>query len=369
MKIDNQHARPFSLEERKMPSTATIVLLAKCPTPGLSKTRLIPCLGSASAAADLARALLCDVVLAINEIASVSSSEAFFVKKLLVFAPSSSQSELEQILSSSESSKYSLRLDEWTLLPIPDHLGQKISGDHLTDILKFALENARKHQSTPGPVLFLGMDTPILPTREIRAILARTNVASNHPKDATTLSSSSVAAFLCPANDGGYGMVSVPCTAPITIFDDIPWSTSLTALAQIKAFTDRNIPIVLGPLMYDIDDVSDLQYYIQRWSLSSTSSASSTLNDQSNTNFDPPSPAEASNSFITYTSAQTKTSPNIILQQPSRWAIEHTTEMQSTDSSNVALLTDPSTFPNGRIQSEDECPHTRQMLQRLGLLS
>jgi hypothetical protein len=348
-----------------MPSTATIVLLAKCPTPGLSKTRLIPCLGSASAAADLARALLCDVVLTINEIASVSSSEPFFVQKLLVFAPSSSQSELEQILSSSESSKYSLRLDEWTLLPIPDKLGQTISGDNLTSILKFALEQAQKHQSTPGPVLFLGMDTPILPRREIRAILARTNVASNHPKEATS-SSSSIAAFLCPANDGGYGMVSVPCTAPITIFDDIPWSTSLTALAQIKAFTDRNIPIVLGPLMYDIDDESDLQYYIQRWSLSLTSSASSTLNDQNNTNVNSPSPEEASNSFITYTSAQTKTSCKTILQQPSRWAME---QMQSTDSSNVALLTDPSTSPDGRMQSEEECPHTRQMLQRLGLLS
>jgi glycosyltransferase A (GT-A) superfamily protein (DUF2064 family) len=356
--------RPSSLEERKMPSTATIVLLAKCPTPGLSKTRLIRCLGSASAAADLARALLCDVVLAINEIASVSSSEALFVRKLLVFAQSSSQSELEQILSSSESSKYSLRLDEWTLLPIPDKLGQTISGDHLTDILKFALEQARKHQSTSGPVLFFGMDTPILPTREIHAILARTNVASNHPKDASSSSSSSVAAFLCPANDGGYGMVSVPCTAPITIFDDIPWSTSLTALAQIKAFTDRNIPIVLGPLMFDIDDESDLQYYIQRWSLSSSSS---TYNDHKHTNVN--SPAEASNSFITYTSTQTKPSHNTILQQPSRWAMEHTTGMQSTDSSNVALLTDPSTSPNGRIQSAEECPHTRQMLQHLGLLS
>jgi hypothetical protein len=236
--------------------------------------------------------------------------------------------------------------------------------------MKFALEQARKHQSTPGPVLFLGMDTPILPTREIRAILARTNVASIHPKDASSSSSSSVAAFLCPANDGGYGMVSVPCTAPITIFDDIPWSTSLTALAQIKAFTDRNIPIVLGPLMYDIDDESDLQYYIQRWSLSlSTSSASSTYYDQNNTNVNSPSPKAASNSFTIYTSAQTKTSHITILQQPSRWGMELTTGMQSTDSSNVALLTDPSTSPTGRIQSEEECPHTRQMLQRLGLLS
>jgi hypothetical protein len=338
-----------------MPS-ATIVLLAKCPTPGLSKTRLIPRLGSASAAADLARALLWDVLLAIDEIVidetSTSSSsetkEPLFVHKLLVFAPASSQSEFEQILSSFKShpSKKPRWLEEWTLLPIPDKALGKTSGtdNNLTDILKFALVQARQLQSTPGPVLFLGMDTPILPTHEIRTILAR-NVP--HPDD----SSSSCVAFLCPANDGGYGMVSVPCTAPLTIFDNIPWSTALTALAQIKAFTDHNIPIVLGPLMYDIDDETDLQYYIQRWSsTSSTVSSSYSQKLHNNINWNPASPEESTTTSMTNTTIHTLMTSSSILEQPSRWAME--TAMQKSP-------------PKDR---EEECPHTRQTLRRLGIL-
>jgi hypothetical protein len=136
-------------------------------------------------------------------------------------------------------------------------------------------------------------------------------------------------------------------------------------LMTFRGLRPLRLPIVLGPLLYDIDDELDLQYYIQRWT---SPSSSSSYNDHNHTNVDSPSPEESSNSFITYTSAQTKTSHHTILQQPSRWAMEHTSGMQSTDSSNEALLTDLSPSPNGRIQSQEECPPTRQMLQRLGLL-
>lgn len=49
---------------------ASIVVVAKCPLPGTSKTRLIPTLG-ADGAAQLAEAMLADVLTTVSECVSV----------------------------------------------------------------------------------------------------------------------------------------------------------------------------------------------------------------------------------------------------------------------------------------------------------
>jgi Uncharacterized protein conserved in bacteria (DUF2064) len=148
----------------------------------------------------------------------------------------------------------------WILLPMisVDLTATNLLGDILTDILKRtrALPPRREVEETYQPqygnVIFLGMDAPELPMEEIL-------VASS------CLRSSTGEAVLCPAKDGGYGMLSVPWQAPADkVFQGIRWSNPLTALGQIKALTDVNVAIRLGRLMYDIDEPEDVKALCQR---------------------------------------------------------------------------------------------------------
>ena len=147
----------------------------------------------------------------------------------------------------------------WTLLPMitgdlqSSHLGVK-----LTDALVQARKRQVQQQQRQGPVVFLGMDSPETPIDEIAAVF--TNPQSLQ------------SAILCPANDGGYGMLSVPPTTTTTmtatttekVFAGVRWSHSLTALSQLKALTDAGIPVQLGRLMYDIDEPDDVHALVER---------------------------------------------------------------------------------------------------------
>jgi glycosyltransferase A (GT-A) superfamily protein (DUF2064 family) len=139
----------------------------------------------------------------------------------------------------------------------------------LTSILQHALAMARRrqeeqwhqyrrtfvdsaqHDDDHGScrVVFLGMDCPELPLSELVALT--TPSRPNLP--------TSTSALLCPAADGGYGLLAVPVNAPATIFDGVQWSHSLTAVSQLKALTDAGLTnVVLGPLMHDIDTPKDV---------------------------------------------------------------------------------------------------------------
>lgn len=60
-------------------------------------------------------------------------------------------------------------------------------------------------------------------------------------------------------------MLSVPPHAPCPeIFQNIPWSQSLTALSQLKALTDANVEVRLGRLMHDMDETEDVKKLAQR---------------------------------------------------------------------------------------------------------
>ena len=132
----------------------------------------------------------------------------------------------------------------WLLLPIESKVA--LESSDLGDLLEHALDRARN--LTKEAVIFLGMDSPVLPLEDIRTAIL-------NPGEA----------YLCPADDGGYGMVSIPPQAdPAKTFDDIPWSQSLTAVAQIKALTDQGIYVKIGSLMHDIDEPEDLRRLCER---------------------------------------------------------------------------------------------------------
>ena len=146
-----------------------------------------------------------------------------------------------------------------------------------------------------SPIVFLGMDAPEIPSDEIvQAIqIAQTKLVNSddiqsHKGDASetnnrskklenkTLNKVVGKAYLNPAHDGGYGMLCVPPHAPSSIFEGVRWSSSLTAISQLKALTDHGVDVILGSLMNDIDEPDDLMNLAVRLCFKySTSSSSS----------------------------------------------------------------------------------------------
>ena len=107
-------------------------------------------------------------------------------------------------------------------------------------------------ESSIGSVLFLGMDSPELRLGEIEYAL---NLCSEDNRRA----------YMCPAEDGGYGLLCLPNDAPATIFDcGIRWSSSLTAISQAKALSDHKIDVTFGTMMRDIDVPEDVYKLVTR---------------------------------------------------------------------------------------------------------
>lgn len=224
-----------------MARDGAIAVIAKCPMAGKSKTRLIPLLGEQGSAA-LARAMLSDVLTSLSRCEELKPA-----KKILFYAPPTQQGLeiMREILISL--SLYSQPHQEWVLLPMVSvSLASSDLGDQLTDALVRArqvqVEEHHTANALPGPVIFLGMDAPELPLGELVS-------AFEHPDTA----------LLCPSDDGGYGMLSVPATADAdSIFDGIRWSDPLTAVAQLKNLTDGGVPVRIGQLMHDMDEPDDV---------------------------------------------------------------------------------------------------------------
>ena len=244
-----------------VPQTGAIVVVAKCPIRGKSKTRLIPMLGEEGSVA-LAESMLSDVVCTLEGCPALTH-----VQKILLYAPGN-QEGLTIMQGIFQKLKLPLKdtsqLEEttcagkqgggWSLLPMLQ--GDLIASD-LGSKLEDALRQARQCMSTTsngggcgGGVVFLGMDAPELSLDDIVTGLL----------DATTTTSISASAMLCPASDGGYGMLCVPPAAdPSRTFQNMYWSHSLTAVSQMKALTDQNIMVKIGKIMHDIDEPADVE--------------------------------------------------------------------------------------------------------------
>ncbi|CAM9361477.1 unnamed protein product, partial [Hapterophycus canaliculatus] len=133
---------------------ATLVLVSKYPTPGASKTRLIPAFGTALAA-QLAMAMLKDLL---SRFAIEDSTREF--RKVFVYAPPSAGSAVNKMLKD-------MGLDKtWDAEPVSAGTPLRESG--LTNILESALASARSRERD-GAVIFVGMDTPELPWSEVVA--------------------------------------------------------------------------------------------------------------------------------------------------------------------------------------------------------
>ena len=241
-----------------------IVVFAKCPIPGSSKTRLSPLLG-AEGASSLAQAMLSDILTSISNQPILKNT-----LKVLCYAPKSGEAQMISILQSlnlpypliyddidvDDKEEQFVNSNTWILMPMKS-TSADLTSSSLGDKLEDALVRTRqlldtREDSNNEAVLFLGMDSPELPMEEIIHGLQVASSSSDENRPGK--------AHVCPANDGGYGLLSIPYHAPsTTIFKGVRWSHPLTALSQMKALTDNNIVVTMGKLMFDIDELNDVE--------------------------------------------------------------------------------------------------------------
>jgi len=134
-------------------------------------------------------------------------------------------------------------------------LGQLLA-DGLTRVRKLlemkSTNNSDETSTSHGSILFLGMDSPELRIGELKFAL---DLCLEDRKRA----------YMCPAMDGGYGLLCIPYNTPASIFTcGVRWSSSLTALSQAKALTDHRIDVTFGMMMVDIDVPEDVSRLVTR---------------------------------------------------------------------------------------------------------
>jgi uncharacterized protein len=184
-------------------SDVALVVIAKAPVAGRSKTRLCPpC--TAAEAAELAAAALADTL------AAVAATPA---------------------------RRHLLALDGelGAVPPAFEVIEQRGSG--LGQRLGHALVAAE------GPALVVGMDTPQLTPAAIASAAAR-------------LTRGDVAAVLGPTLDGGYWTIGLNAPDP-AVFEGVPMSTDSTCAAQLRRLRQLGMSVASLPAMRDVDTIAD----------------------------------------------------------------------------------------------------------------
>jgi rSAM/selenodomain-associated transferase 1 len=184
--------------------TAALLVIAKAPVPGRSKTRLSPPCTAAQAAA-LAEAALHDTL------AAVAATPARRRVLVLDGEPGA-----------------------W-LPPGVDVVPQR--GDGLAERLACAFEDA-----AGGPALLIGMDTPQVTARLLRPGL-----------DALGEGARSVLGL---AADGGYWAIGIGHPDP-AVFDGVPMSSSRTGACQHTRLRRLGLDPVALPVLRDVDRIAD----------------------------------------------------------------------------------------------------------------
>ena len=210
-----------------------VIVFAREPLAGATKTRLIPYIGDA-AAAQLADAFIRDAL----------AKAAGLGARRLVIAGSSPRS----VRGSGYFSKLARRYRADLVDQGAGGLGQRMA------------RVLRLYAQPPGAILF-GTDTPSLPPAFLRQGMMAL-------RDAPLV--------IAPALDGGYYLVGV-CGPVPNIFRGIAWGSSRVLEQTLARVRRRGINYRLGPWWYDVDHAADLKFLAvdlaRRWCARSGSSA------------------------------------------------------------------------------------------------
>lgn len=203
-----------------MTAHARIIVFAKAPVAGLSKTRLIPALG-APGAARLAATMLAHAVQQ---------------------AVASGVGEVELCVSPNPQDPL------WADL-LPSHPALHLSDQGSGDLGARMARAAGRALEAGQPALLMGTDCPALTADRLRAAveLLRTHDA-----------------LMVPAVDGGYVLLGLK-RFDERVFSDIAWSTSTVAADTQRRFQRLDWSVATMEPLHDIDEPEDLRWLPEGW--------------------------------------------------------------------------------------------------------
>ena len=207
--------------------TTTVIVLAKAPQAGLAKTRLIPALGAAGAAA-LAERLLDDAV--------DRALAAQLGPVLLCGTPDLQHPAFRQ---------HAAQPGVTLALQVGADLGERMHRA-LTSVL------AQRPRSTPNnahQALLIGTDSPALSSAMLR-------------QAATALATTDV--VLVPALDGGYALIGLHQPAPC-LFTNMVWSNPQVLAHTRQRLAAAGLRHAELPAVPDIDEPADLAHLPAGW--------------------------------------------------------------------------------------------------------
>lgn len=203
-----------------MTAQARIVVFAKAPVAGLSKTRLMPALGAQGAARLAARMLA-------HAVQQAMASGVGDVELCVSPAP---QDPL------------------WTGL-LPSHPALHLSDQGTGDLGARMARAAGRALEAGLPVLLMGTDCPALTADRLRSAADQLRTHD---------------ALMVPAVDGGYVLLGLKRFDEL-VFSDIAWSTSVVAAETQRRFQRLGWSTATLAAQHDIDEPDDLRWLPEGW--------------------------------------------------------------------------------------------------------
>ena len=199
-------------------SPCALAIMAKAPRAGEVKTRLVPPLTHAEAAA-LSSCLLRDTAECVSGVAARVGADT-----VAVYTPAGTERVFDSLLPEG----FSLLTQRGT------HLGERLL-HAVEDLLQLGY----------GSVCLINSDAPTLP----RALLEAAVAALGRPGERVVIG---------PADDGGYYLIGLK-RAHSRLFADVEWSTDRVCSQTVGRAAEIGLAVELLPAWYDVDDAETLR--------------------------------------------------------------------------------------------------------------
>lgn len=207
-----------------------LIIFAKAPLAGISKTRLIPKLGE-KGAAKLAKQLL------LHTVNSALLSPVDCVELCVFPKPESEDWQQDDVFEQINTASKKVRKPlVWTSQSNGD-LGARL------------LHAAKRSTESDEHVLLIGTDCPSLTPKVLQ-----------QAKDELTAYN----AVINPATDGGYVLLGLQ-SVDTCLFENMPWSTSSVCTESLKRMQGLQWNVSLLSVLHDIDEPEDLQWLPENW--------------------------------------------------------------------------------------------------------
>ena len=229
-----------------MTDSSVLVLVAKWPGSGASKTRLASQLIAAGTSEDDAKKWTAEFTACL-----IAAIWSLGLKRLppwcsfaLLYSPpvDEARAYFSALLDEADCSDYG-----WILMPVLASWDPRLR--RIWAASSPAAVRA-KEVTGAGIVAFCGSDCPELPGSSVKYCLEAAFGSTDKP----------AAAAICPATDGGFTLLALPAHAdPAQCFSGVKWSAPDTCLSQLAALSRAGLLCVVGETHADVDELDDLK--------------------------------------------------------------------------------------------------------------